>query len=134
MSHPMPFHPQPKPETRERVKGRKARQESKVKRYVRSMCVDRDGACRLGARFEADDWNAYANVSACDGRSEWAHLRGHRRSQTRGQDPNRRHNTMHSLMLCKKHHDMEEAGKMRVRYWTDEGCDGPLMFYIRPRY
>lgn len=116
--------PQPKPEPRKRTKRRKARTETAVKRSVRAACVERDGYCRYA-------WDEGRLWMKCVGPSEWAHLRGHRRSQTRGQAPKRRHSTMHSLMLCKFHHGMEERGELRVFYVTPFGCDGPLRYEVK---
>ena len=113
----------PKPESRTRTKGRKTRQEQVVKTSVRARCVARDGHCRF---------NPYSLIDIdCDGPSEWAHVRGHRRSTTRGQAPEQRHTTTHSLMLCRKHHQQEEAGILIITARTRRGCDGPLRFRRR---
>jgi hypothetical protein len=108
--------PIPKPTPRKRVKGRKQRAERAVKQSVRAACVERDGGCR------AATWT-------CSGPLEWAHLV--RRSLTRGESPERRHNTATSLMLCRFHHQQEEAGRLKVFALTDEGCDGPLRFEVK---
>lgn len=104
--------------TRKRAKGRKARAEASVKRQVRAECVDRDGYClvhRLG-------------LPGCKGRSTWAHFAGHRRSQTRGMAPERRHDTRFSGMLCLRHHKQEENGTHRVVYLTAQYADGPVLW------
>ena len=130
-----PRQAQPKPEPRTRTKGRKTRQEQAVKTSVRAQCVVRDGVCRAHW-FERDlhgdtlDALCFLDFS-CDGPSEWAHLRGHRRSTTRGQPPERRHTTQHSVMLCRHHHRMEEAGQLIITAHTRYGCDGPLRFRRR---
>jgi hypothetical protein len=103
----------PKGTPRKRVKGRKQRAERAVKQSVRAACVERDGRCRMSGED-------------CDGPSEWAHLAGYRRSQTRGMGPEERHDTRTSLMLCRRHHAMEERGELRVTFFTLDGCDGPL--------
>lgn len=120
----------PKPSvSRSQQKGRKARHEAKVKRSVRAACVERDGWCRV--RVEFYRYNTYVGSAiACAGPSEWAHLSGHRRSQTRGQAPEQRHTTKHSLMLCRKHHAMEERGELKITYLSARGCDGPLKFTL----
>src|SRR5688500_15406246 len=101
--------PQAKPEKRRTTKGRKRRAERTVKQSIRSRCADRDGYCRIGGRDGTQEVDIHKSTMAwCQGVSEWAHLRGYRRSQTRGQAPERRHTTMHSLMLCSRHHGMEE--------------------------
>jgi hypothetical protein len=35
-------------------------------------------------------------------------------------------------MLCRKHHQMEEAGKLLVFMQTKRGCDGAVMFQVKP--
>lgn len=126
----LPFCPQPKSkETRKRIRGRKQRAEAKVKRSGRAACVERDGHCRAFLWFDDPLVNAWGND--CRGRSTWAHIRGHRRSQTRGQAPEIRHSTATSMMLCERHHGMEERGEIRVVYLTDRGCDGAVQFVLR---
>ena len=108
----------PKGKTRKQLKSKRDRLEAKVKRAVRAACVERDGYCLVE---RADDW-----VSQCKGRSEWAHLSGHRRSQTRGMPPTYRHNTAWTAMLCTRHHRQEEQGTFRVVYRTDSYANGPV--------
>lgn len=120
----------PKPVTRRTVQARKRRAEAAVIAKVRAACVERDGYCRFH-RQAVNDWyvqGGWYKEPGCEGPAEWAHLRGHRRSHTRGQAPGLRHTTTHSLMLCRRHHGMEERGDMRVKYLTEQGCDGPLRF------
>jgi hypothetical protein len=112
---------QPKGRTRKQVKARQQRAERAVKQLVRRLCVERDGGCRA----------FWVQPLRCGGAIEWAHVRGRRRSQTRGMNPEDRHSTKHSLMLCRKHHAMEEAGTLRVVYLTDDGCDGDLCFEVK---
>jgi len=106
----------PKPEPRKRTKGRKGREESKVKRVVRAACVERDGYCLV----------LKLDLPGCGGPSEWAHFAGHRRSETRGMAPERRHDTRFSGMLCRRHHKAEEANRFRVVYHTAKYADGPV--------
>lgn len=128
----------PKPEPRARTKGRKTRAESKAKRGVRAQCAVRDGYCRVWS-LEAllrevllDDQHAMSLEDMLhQGVSEWAHLSGHRRSQTRGMAPETRHRTATSLMMCQRHHQLEERGILRVEPLTDKGCDGPLRFSVQ---
>ena len=100
--------------TRKTVKSKRQRDEAKVKKAVRAECVTRDGYCFAGNLGAPD----------CKGPSEWAHFAGHRRSQTRGMAPERRHSTHFSGMLCRKHHRQEERGDYRVVYHTANYADG----------
>ena len=123
----------PKPEPRRRTKARRQRAEAAVKRDVRAHCVSRDGSCRIGARYWADEFSREVWAELCSvGASEWCHLLGHRRSQTRGQAPADRHDTRHTLILCRRHHTLEERGRLLVTYQTSAGCDGPLTFTVKP--
>src|SRR5688500_14894677 len=88
-----------KGDSRKRIKGRKDRAEANVKRQVRAECVERDGYCLVLTRL---------GLPGCKGESTWAHFSGHRRSQTRGMPPERRHDSRFSGMLCKRHHNQEE--------------------------
>jgi hypothetical protein len=108
----------PKGPTMKRLKGRKARTEAKVKRTVRAACVERDGYC-LVQRVPG----VFAN---CKGPSEWAHLAGHRRSQTVGMPATYRHNTAWTAMLCNRHHKLEEDDVFHVIYKTANYADGPV--------
>lgn len=87
----------PKPEPRATTKRRLARLETRVKRSVRAQCVARDGYCLLAG------WHV------CQGPSEWAHAHSHRRSQTRGQAPEQRHQLASSMMLCRSAHRAYDA-------------------------
>jgi hypothetical protein len=102
--------------TRKRLKGRKDRAEARIKKAVRAEVEVRDGYClvrKLG-------------LPGCKGRSTWAHLSGHRRSQTRGMAPERRHDTRFTAMLCERHHTLEERNVYRVIYETTKYADGPV--------
>lgn len=128
----------PKPISRKRLKGRKDRAEAKVKKSVRAQCVDRDGYCRVGDwERNPDDWHADVLAGdACEGPSQWCHMKTHRRSATRGQAPMRRHTTAASFIGCQKHHAQYD-GRAKPRLFIEEriwplGADGPLhMFYER---
>jgi hypothetical protein len=104
-----------KPEPRKRVKGRKQRLESRVIKAVRALCVTRDGDCRI-ANWEdnPDDWHEDDLDQWCEGASEWAHLGDKKRFKTRGQAPEIRHTTAGSLMLCTKHHQDYDQGRMTI--------------------
>lgn len=104
--------------TRKRLKGRKDRDEAKVKKAVRAECVTRDGYCLVQTRVGIQD--------ECKGRSVWSHLRGHRRSRTRGMAPEKRHDTRFTAMLCQRHDRLEETGKYEVVYRTTQYADGPV--------
>jgi hypothetical protein len=124
----LPFHPQPKGKTRKQAKAKKQRAERDVKRRVRAIVADRDGYCR----FARGVLQPFARgVDKCQGPSEWAHIAGHRRSQTRGLAPEVRHGTATSVMLCRKHHRMEEAGRLQVIAESARGCNGTLRFTIK---
>lgn len=122
----------PKPEKRRRVKARKARAEKRVKDAVRAACVERDGHCRTGSLMnDAGDLSLWLY---CDGPSEWAHMPERRRSKTRGMDPTFRHDTKHTLMLCRTHHaqfDGRAEPRLFITALTRKGCDGPVRFRRR---
>lgn len=114
--------------TLRRLKGRKDRAEAAVKKAVRALCVERDGACRIGEwELNPDDWHADA-LESCEGRSEWAHLV--KRSQTRKMAPEARHNTQITVMLCQHHHAEQESGQLIITAATDLGADGLLEFKL----
>ncbi len=113
----------PKGPTRKTLKGRKQRAERTVIQRVRALVSDRDGLCRLA--------NALETLTQCDGLSEWAHLAGFRRSQTRGLPAERRHAMQHTVMLCTRHHGMEERGELRVYAQEPRmGANGSLRFVM----
>lgn len=130
----MPLHGEPlqppiqKPEHRARRKARKQRAASKVVASVRQQCVERDGDCRIGEwENNPDDWHCQALIDEpwCEGRSEWAHLGNKKRFKTRGQAPEVRHTTAGSLMLCTKHHQDYDHGRMVIE---GENANEPLRF------
>jgi hypothetical protein len=118
--------PEKKPRTarqrkRNRIKVRNRRRklaEAPVIAQVRAECVERDGDCLVLTRIGI--------VGECQGESEWAHFAGHRRSQTRGLAPEKRHDSRWSGMLCTFHHQLEESGKWEVVYKTSSYADGPI--------
>jgi hypothetical protein len=97
-------------------KRRRDRLEAAVIEEVRAQCVARDGFCR---------WTG-AGLGACAGPSEWAHFNEKKRFKTRGMDPRERHTTAGSLMMCRRHHRLYDAGRMQVEPLTERGADGRL--------
>jgi hypothetical protein len=65
---------------------------------------------------------------ACDGASEWAHLEDKRRFKTVGMEPEERHTTGGSLMLCKSHHVAYDRHRIKITILSRAGADGPLRF------
>lgn len=111
--------PLSKPEPRRRVKARRRREERRVIQRVRDDVSRRDGYCRF----------AHCGLGACGGPSEWAHYGERKRSKTMRMDPEHRHATTHSLMLCKAHHDAYDkgvGGRLEIEPLTDLVCDGQL--------
>ncbi len=114
---------QPKGPTRKKLKARKDRKESAVKKSVREECVDRDGLCRF-ATFRDE---VIEIVGPCRGRSEWMHLGDKKRARTRGMDPEVRHTTEGSLMGCTKHHADYDQGRLAVEpVNAEKGAKGLL--------
>ena len=113
-----------KGEPRKRIKGRKKRQEKKVKTSVRAEVMERDGdRCRLGWLDETQRL-----FGACKGALQWAHWGPYKRSKTRGQEPERRHCRHGGLALCDGHHDAYDEGRLVIEALTDRECDGRLRF------
>lgn len=117
--------PAPKPESRKRVQGRKARLEAKVKKEVRAACVERDGHCRLASGFTMGDTFTHV-VGQCDGPSEWAHLENKRRARTMRMRPEFRHTTAGTAMMCRAAHQRYDSGRLRLTFLTARGADGPI--------
>lgn len=124
----------PKGKTRKQLKARKDRDEARIKKLVRAACVVRDGYCRLhGLRpitFDdalGDCIHIY-ELMRCVGPSEWAHFGKKKRARTRGMKPEERHDTAHSLMLCRSAHEAYDAGRLKITALTRHGCDGRLKF------
>lgn len=114
-----------KPEPLKRAKARRKRQEAKVVKSVRAQVEARDGLCRLYR--DAYLQRRFLAAGMCEGASEWAHLGDMRRFKTRGKAPELRHTTAGSLMLCTKHHQDYDQGRMVI-----EGHDanGVLRFEV----
>jgi len=99
-----------KPGVTARVRAAKARKDAAYAKKIRQLVAERDGYCRLHGIY-------------CQGPSEWAHLGEKKRFNTRGLPPNERHTTAGSLMLCARHHDWYDIGKMHI---CGEDANGPL--------
>jgi hypothetical protein len=99
----------------------KRRKEAAVIAKVRAACVERDGYCLLG---HGAVWGR------CEGPSTLAHVLGKRRSQTRGMAAEKRHDAAWCVMLCARHHGMEEAHQLGVMAEDDRGANGRVWFYV----
>ena len=111
-----------KGKSRARLKARRDRDESAIKRSVRAEVVERDGYCRL-----ADTWT----FGRCGGASEWAHWGQSKRCKTRGLPPEVRHTSFGTLMLCRLHHQGPQgydSHGFEIEAMTAHGADGPLRF------
>jgi hypothetical protein len=118
--------PKPPKGQRKREKAAARRREDKVKERVRAEVDARDkGRTTTGCRYPHDSsWS-------CGEWLEWAHV-GESRAKTRNQDPEVRHTTEGTCMLCRwAHHVQVDGHVVDVVFLTDAGCDGPLMFVSR---
>jgi hypothetical protein len=122
-----------KGKTRKQRKARKDRADDRAKAAARVAVFARDlHGCRArrDAYFApgAETWQV---MGACAGPLTLAHLL--KRSATRNQAPEVRHNPADCVALCQRHHMMEE-GKDRPRlvwaYMTDERADGLIAWSI----
>ena len=119
----------PKGTPRRTVKARKDRAEDQAAKVVRSDCLERDGYCRASGLPGVPNLDQGRQPGwDCDGPAEWAHMHIRRRSKTRGQAPEVRHDTKHSLMLCRYHHQEYDAHRLIITALTRRGADGPLKF------
>lgn len=84
-----------------KAKRREKRLEAAVAKAVRAACVARDGYCLIATRLPR---SMAVLLGRCEGPSEWAHVGEHRRCHTRGMEPEQRHTTAGSGMLCRGHH------------------------------
>lgn len=121
-----------KPEKRSTTKRRKKTKERDIKSVVRTAVEERDGYCRL-YWYDADTRLSIVKIfGPCGGRSTWAHVNDKRRFATRGMEPEERHTTDGSIMLCEWHHQTGpaayDAHGMEIEYMTERGCDGRLRF------
>jgi len=105
----------PKPEPRRKTKARKVRREAGVLQAMRADVFARDIGCRA----------QFADVGRCLGRLTLAHLR--RKSASRGMAPELRHRVDEAIVLCIRHHSLEETHQLRWAYLDDEAkANGPL--------
>ncbi len=125
------------PTARARAKRRRA--EKPVADDVRARCVLRDGYCRARATSTkpyGDVLTVEVFMHVCEGSSQWAHLRGSTRAETRGMKPEQRHTTRGTLMLCQWLHDRYDGRahpRLNIEALTDRGADGPLRFTMGER-
>lgn len=96
--------------------------ESAIIQRVRAHDVERDGYCRVGKNL------LLGFLGSCNGSSEWAHFGKWRRCFTRGMEPERRHLTTGSMMLCTKHHFDYDMHRFDVEALTPQECEGALAF------
>ena len=121
--------PKPQRGSARKAKARGKRQEAKVAKSVRAACVERDGYCLIASRVP---FSVRVLLGACEGPSEWAHVGAHRRFNTRGMEPQERHTTGGSCMLCQKHHRAYDAHEFDFSTWDavkatwDAGMDGAV--------
>lgn len=119
-----------KGEKRSTAKARAKRQERDVISTVRAHVAARDGRCRLAG---------VVSMGECRGPGELAHLGnpheagGHKRYQTRGQAPERRHRPEGTAILCAEtHHYAHDKGsgqdRLHIEHMTPAGAEGPLRF------
>lgn len=120
LTYSKPTRRKKKPGTTARYRAKRKRAEGPVMKRVRAECAEADGACRfvLGSGY-------LAVVGECAGVSEWMHLEGHKRAHTRGMAPEERHRTDASMMGCKKHHGLYDAGEIRLAM-GGAGANGPI--------
>ncbi len=125
------------PTARYRAKRRRA--EGPIAKKVRARCEYRDGYCRI-CEWENNpddthrgddgmDWLPYAKDEWSRGPSQWAHMRENSRAKTRGMEPEARHTTALSMMLCEFHHDHYDGRRrprITIQALTELGADGPL--------
>lgn len=82
----------------------------------------RDGFCRLAGRTPK---------SPCSGYQGWAHLKERKRSKTRNMDPEYRHSTRFSLMLCDSHHrQYDDASDPLDMVYGEAGANGPIVLVL----
>jgi hypothetical protein len=114
--------PCPKPEPKAKSKARAKRHEAAIIQQVRAQCVARDGDCRVWQK-----WTWLSDAWSCSGESEWAHMAGHRRFETRGQEAEIRHLTSGTVMLCTRHHQLYDSRLLDIEpIDSAKGADGVL--------
>ena len=126
--------PIPKPEPARKAKRRRYLANRAVVRAVRAEVFAREReTCAVVSRLpKADMLAIFTAFGICQGPLQHAHLKGKRKSATRGQAPEERHQTATSLALCELHHEAEEHKGLRFIGLTKAGMDGPITFHIEP--
>ena len=126
--------PQPKGKTRKQLKARKDRHEAAVKSSVRAEVFAREREmCAVVSRLMSRDmFDVVKAFGVCSGPLQHAHLKGKRKSATRGQAPEERHQTATSLALCELHHEAEEHKGLRFIGLTKAGMNGPITYHVEP--
>lgn len=119
--------PCPKPEPLKRINARKKRTEDKVQAQVRREVFARDEGCRV---WSPRDLSVLSDpVMVCNGRLTLAHLE--RRSKNMRAAPEKKHRVDRCVVLCLRHHQMEE-GKLRPRilweFLTEDGANGSMVW------
>ncbi len=123
-----------KPGTMANARAKRKRADDSVAKLVRAKCEMRDGYCRIGmdeAGIGEVTQTTMVVYPDCAGPSQWTHMHSRRRSQTRNQAPEVRHDSQHSFMACKRHHDQydnRDKPRLYVTALTKAGADGPLKF------
>jgi hypothetical protein len=113
----------PKGQTRAEKKGSLDYRERSIITRNRARCERRDGECRIGY------WKVGEELfGECYGASEWNHF--DKRSLTMGEDPEERHATSKTGMLCASHHRMVDAHEIKHEALTEDGLDGPMAFWV----
>lgn len=103
-----------------RYRAKRKRAEAPVLAKVRAEVEELDGYCRfrLGSGYERI-------VGECEHRSELMHLEEKKRARTRGMAPEERHCAEGSMMGCKKHHGLYDAGDIQIAM-GERGANGPI--------
>ena len=117
-----------KPGVTARYRAQRRRAEQPVIKSVRGACVKRDGYCRYAA-------NA-GTIDDCSGPSEWAHIGPMKRAHTMGMQPEERHTTAGTMMLCKRHHDQydgRQKPRLLISALTEDGAEGPMFLRYGPK-
>lgn len=100
--------------TRKQIRGRARRAEAAWLRKMRAVVFARDGGCRA------------AGIGWCEGDLTLAHLPPWRRSQTRGLPHEDRHRPSRMVMLCVRHHNMEERHQLLAHFLSDQLANGSI--------
>jgi hypothetical protein len=94
--------------TAKALRAKAKRLDAAMAKFVRAVCVERDGYCALDGEL------TQRLIGPCGGPSEWAHHHDRMRSKTRGMEPSYRHAASHSFMACRAHHRGYDAHDFEV--------------------